>query len=71
MQPEGGSCVCINSYYIDEASNSCLANCSIIPGAISAAPNGTGCLCESGYYFKVKKGEAGCQLNCRELANTI
>jgi hypothetical protein len=71
MQPQGGSCVCFNSYYIDQASNRCLANCSIITGAVSATPNGSACVCETGSYFKIKNGEAGCQLNCSAIANTI
>lgn len=48
-----------------------MANCSIITGATGSAFNGTGCVCEKGYYFKVRNGDAVCQLNCNELASTI
>ena len=71
MQPLGGSCICINNYYVDAASNTCLANCSLIAGTVSTTANGTGCTCEAGSYYTIKNGEAGCQLNCSAINDTI
>ncbi len=56
MQPLGGSCVCINNYYVDETSNKCLANCSLISGTVSTTAPGTGCTCEEGSYYTIKDG---------------
>jgi hypothetical protein len=69
MVPSGGFCVCINDYYPDVSGN-CLANCSLIFNAVGETGKPTECFCSPGYYFAVRNGAAGCQLNCSSIADT-
>ena len=70
MIPEGGTCICINNYYIDPFTSSCMVNCSLIDEAISIN-NGVSCLCSPGYFFNIKNNQPGCQLNCSSINNTM
>lgn len=71
MRPQGGACECISNYYVDPSSNKCVANCTEITGLATAPHDPTQCICDVGYYYAIKNGEAGCQLSCGQISNTI
>ena len=70
MAPAGSVCLCFSNYILN-TQGLCIPDCTLVPNAIGPGANPQECECNSGFYFATKGEQAGCQLNCTAISDTI
>ena len=70
MSPSSSVCLCYSGYVLNQA-GLCIPDCTLIPNAGGPDINPQQCTCSADHYFLVREGQAGCQLNCSTIKDTM